>query len=70
MNEEELVAHLLTLPTEVREHLVATYNDAATLFRETVDFSHGGSAIVAIERQHASYVRIATALLNSLTQVE
>ena len=64
--EREIIQSLLTLPREVREHLVATYSDALAFFAQLGRMSHRQSMSQAIEKQQAFYGRIANALVDSL----
>lgn len=66
VREEEIIRVLLTLPKDIREHLVATYSDALAFFAQLGRMSHRQSMSQAIERQQAFYGRIANALVDSL----
>jgi hypothetical protein len=66
VHEQEIIRNLLTLPKDVREHLVATYSDALAFFAQLGRISHRQSMSQAIEKQQAMYGRIANALVDSL----
>jgi hypothetical protein len=68
LNEEEVIQHLLRLPRAVREHLIATYRDAAALYEEAMQLTEPQHLLTAIATQQSIYQRIANRLLDSLKQ--
>jgi hypothetical protein len=66
VDEREISHQLLTLPRETRQHLVATYSDAAALAGEMIRVTNHGHIVHEIKRQQGMYMRIARALLDSL----
>jgi hypothetical protein len=66
VSEEEIIQHLLRLPKEAREHLIATYRDAAALYGEVLRMTAQQRLVRAIAIQQAIYERIANRLLDSL----